>query len=54
MADITMYTGISAVEAEQAVLGSMLVDARSVPEVMEAVKADDFRVGPNQDRKSVV
>ena len=49
MADITMYTGISAVEAEQAVLGSMLVDARSVPEVMEAVKADDFRVGPNQD-----
>ena len=49
MADITMYTGISAVEAEQAVLGSMLVDARSVPEVMEAVKADDFRAGPNQD-----
>ncbi len=27
----------------------MLVDARSVPEVMEGVKVDDFRPGPNQD-----
>ena len=49
MTDITMYAGISAAEAEQAVLGAMLVDARSVPEVMEGTRADDFRAGPNQD-----
>ena len=49
MNDIEVYSGISAMEAEQAVLGAMLVDARSVPEVMEGVKVDDFRPGPNQD-----
>lgn len=49
MAELEVYAGISAAEAEQAVLGAMLVDARSVPEVMESVRADDFRAGPNQD-----
>lgn len=49
MSEIELYAGVSATEAEQAVLGAMLVDARSVPEVMEAAKADDFRAGPNQD-----
>ena len=29
MNDIEVYSGISAMEAEQAVLGAMLVDARS-------------------------
>ena len=29
-------------EAEQSVLGSMLIDARCVPEVIEALKPEDF------------
>lgn len=32
----------NSVEAEQAVLGSMLIDARCVPQVMEALSAEDF------------
>ncbi len=35
-------------EAEQAVLGAMLVDARCVPEVMERVDAEDFHVKVNR------
>ena len=34
------------VEAEQSVLGSMLIDARCVPEVIEALKPEDFTCGP--------
>ena len=30
------------VEAEQAVLGSMLIDSRCVPDVVERLKPDDF------------
>ena len=30
------------VEAEQAVLGSMLIDARCVPEVIDQLRSDDF------------
>ena len=37
------------VEAEQAVLGSMLIDARCVPEVVEALRAEDFYVRQNRE-----
>jgi replicative DNA helicase len=37
------------VEAEQAVLGSMLIDARCVPEVVEALKAEDFYLRQNRE-----
>lgn len=35
------------VEAEQAVLGSMLIDARCVPEVIDQLRSDDFYVRQN-------
>ena len=37
------------VEAEQAVLGSVLIDARCAPEVIEALKPDDFYVRQNRE-----
>ena len=37
------------VEAEQAVLGSMLIDARCVPEVIDKLKPDDFYVKQNRE-----
>ena len=37
------------VEAEQSVLGSMLIDARCVPEVIEALKPEDFYLRQNQE-----
>ena len=37
------------VEAEQAVLGSMLIDARCVPEVIDQLRSDDFYVRQNQE-----
>ncbi len=37
------------VEAEQAVLGSMLIDARSVPEVVEALRGEDFYLRQNRE-----
>ncbi|MBO5727914.1 MAG: replicative DNA helicase, partial [Oscillospiraceae bacterium] len=37
------------VEAEQAVLGSMLIDARCVPEVVEHLRPDDFYLRQNRD-----
>ena len=36
-------------EAEQAVLGSLLIDPRRVPEVMEKLKSDDFYIKLNRD-----
>jgi len=36
-------------EAEQAVLGSLLIDPRRVPEVLEKLKADDFYIKLNRD-----
>lgn len=35
--------------AEQAVIGSMLIDPRCVPEVMEKLKADEFYIKLNRD-----
>lgn len=35
--------------AEQAVIGSMLIDSRCVPEVMEKLKADEFYIKLNRD-----
>lgn len=37
------------VEAEQSVLGSMLIDARCVPEVIEALKPEDFYLRTNRE-----
>ena len=37
------------VEAEQAVLGSMLIDARCVPEVIDQLRSDDFYVKQNRE-----
>ena len=35
--------------AEQAVLGSVLIDPQCIPDVIGAVKADDFYVQANRD-----
>ena len=35
-------------EAEQSVLGSMIIDARCVPEVMEILRAEDFYIAENR------
>ena len=37
------------VEAEQAVLGSMLIDPRCVPEVIDKLKPDDFYLQQNME-----
>ena len=37
------------VEAEQAVLGSMLIDARCVPEVIDKLRPDDFYLRQNRE-----
>ena len=37
------------VEAEQSVLGSMLIDARCVPEVIEELKPEDFYLRTNRE-----
>ena len=37
------------IEAEQAVLGSMLIDARCVPEVIDQLRPDDFYVKQNRE-----
>ena len=37
------------VEAEQAVLGSMLIDARCIPVVIEKLRAEDFYLKQNRD-----
>jgi replicative DNA helicase len=36
-------------QAEQAVIGSMLIDARCVPEVLEKIKSAEFYVQQNRD-----
>ena len=36
-------------EAEQSVLGSMLIDARCVPEVIEALRPEDFYIRQNRE-----
>jgi len=38
----------SSTEAEQAVVGSMIIDARCVPEVIELLKPEDFYIEQNQ------
>ena len=35
--------------AEQAVVGSMLIDPRCIPEVLEKLKADEFYIKLNRD-----
>ena len=48
-AELTAKQMPHSVEAEQAVLGSMLIDSRCVPDVLQAVKAEDFYVQANRD-----
>ena len=36
-------------EAEQSVIGSMIIDSRCVPEVVEILKAEDFYIDQNRD-----
>ena len=36
-------------QAEQAVIGSMLIDIRCIPEVLEKLKADEFYLKRNKD-----
>ena len=36
-------------EAEQAVIGAMLIDSRCVPDILEILKPDDFYLQQNQD-----
>lgn len=42
------------VEAEQAVLGAMLIDPRCVPEVIELLRADDFYLAENKSIFEVI
>ena len=42
------------VEAEQAVLGSMLIDPRCVPEVIDKLRPDDFYLQQNQEIYSTI
>ena len=37
------------VEAEQAVLGSMLIDERCIPQVIEHLRPEDFYLRQNRD-----
>ena len=37
------------VEAEQAVLGSMLIDPRCVPEVIDKLRVEDFYLRQNRE-----
>ena len=37
------------VEAEQAVLGSMLIDPRCVPDVIEQLRPEDFYIRQNRE-----
>ncbi len=39
----------SSVEAEQSVIGSMIIDSRCVPEVIEILKPDDFYIDQNRE-----
>ena len=39
----------SSAEAEQSVIGSMIIDSRCVPEVIEILKADDFFIQQNRE-----
>ena len=41
-------------EAEQSVLGSMLIDARCVPEVIEALRPEDFYLRTNRENYETV
>ena len=47
--DLLMRQMPHSVEAEQAVLGSMLIDARCVPEVIEKLRPEDLYVKQNRD-----
>ena len=49
MDDLLIRQAPNSIEAEQAVLGSMLIDSRCVPSVIEVLRADDFYSTVNRD-----
>lgn len=49
MDELLMHQMPHSIEAEQAVLGSMLIDARCVPEVVEALRPDEFYLRQNRE-----
>ena len=42
------------VEAEQAVLGSMLIDSRCIPQVIEHLRAEDFYLRQNREIYEII
>ena len=42
-------TGTGAIQAEQAVVGSMLIDAACIPDVIGKVRSEDFYIASNRD-----
>ena len=49
MDDILIKQTPHSIEAEQAVLGSIMIDARCVPDIVEILKADDFYSSVNKE-----
>ncbi len=49
MDDVFLRQMPHSVEAEQAVLGSMLIDSRCVADVIGALRREDFYVDANRD-----
>ena len=47
--DLLLHRMPHSVEAEQAVLGAMLIDARCIPEVVEHLRPDDFYLRQNRE-----
>ncbi len=54
MDELTIRQLPHSVEAEQAVLGSMLIDARCIPDVMERLRPDDFYMRQNRELYEVL
>ena len=41
--------GTGAIQAEQSIVGSMLIDAACIPDVIGKVRAEDFHVAANRE-----
>ena len=49
MNEFTMARVPQSIEAEQAVLGSMLIDARCIPDVIDKLRPESFYLDKNRD-----
>ena len=47
--DLLNFQVPHSIEAEQAVLGAMLIDSRCIPDVMGILQPDDFYVKKNKE-----